>query len=55
MARFDQLMVYNTMLAGGLVPLFCHADPETARKVVDAIARGGVHPWTRVMGLQSRG
>lgn len=43
MARFDRLTVYNTMLADGLVPLFYHADPETARQVVDAIARGGAH------------
>jgi 2-dehydro-3-deoxyphosphogluconate aldolase/(4S)-4-hydroxy-2-oxoglutarate aldolase len=43
MARFDRLTVYNTMLADGLVPLFYHADIETARQVAAAIARGGGH------------
>ncbi len=41
MARFDRLTVYNTILQGGLVPLFYHSSPDTARQVAGAIADGG--------------
>lgn len=51
MARFDRLTVYNTMLADGMVPLFYLADVETARQVVDAIARGGA----RILEFTNRG
>ena len=43
MARFDRLTVLNTIIGDGLVPLFYHADIETAQSVVGAIARGGAH------------
>jgi len=43
MARFGRLEVYQTMLEEGLVPVFHHKDPETAKKIVRACARGGSH------------
>jgi 2-dehydro-3-deoxyphosphogluconate aldolase / (4S)-4-hydroxy-2-oxoglutarate aldolase len=41
MARFDRLTVYNTMIADGMVPLYYHADVETALSIAGALARGG--------------
>ena len=38
MARFSRLQVWNKMEEVGLVPLFYHADVETAKK----IDRGGL-------------
>jgi 2-dehydro-3-deoxyphosphogluconate aldolase/(4S)-4-hydroxy-2-oxoglutarate aldolase len=43
MARFDRLTVYNAMLADGMVPLFYHADTDTAVHMAAALARGGAH------------
>ena len=43
MARFDRITTYNAFLADGMVPLFYHADAETAAQVAAALARGGVH------------
>lgn len=41
MARFARLTVLNTMIEVGLVPVFHHGDIDTARFVVDALAKGG--------------
>ncbi len=41
MAKHSRLHVLNTIKQLGLVPLFYHADPEVAIKVVDAIVQGG--------------
>jgi 2-dehydro-3-deoxyphosphogluconate aldolase / (4S)-4-hydroxy-2-oxoglutarate aldolase len=41
MARFTRLTVLNTMVHTGLVPVFCHDDPETACRIVRACAEGG--------------
>ncbi len=43
MARFDRLTVLNTILADGMVPLFYHANLETAKQVAGALAEGGGH------------
>ena len=51
MARFARLDVLNTTLDIGLVPLFYHADPETARGVVSACVKGGA----RVIEFTNRG
>ncbi len=51
MARFDRLTVYNTILADGLVPLFYHADLDTAKNVAAALAEGG----SRVLEFTNRG
>jgi 2-dehydro-3-deoxyphosphogluconate aldolase/(4S)-4-hydroxy-2-oxoglutarate aldolase len=42
MARFSRLDVLNTMIDTGLVPLFFKKDLETAKKIVNACAGGGV-------------
>lgn len=41
MARFERLHVYQTMLNDGLMPLFYHASPDVALKVVEALYRAG--------------
>lgn len=41
MAHFMRLEVINTLLDGGVLPLFYHGDLETARELVKACARGG--------------
>jgi 2-dehydro-3-deoxyphosphogluconate aldolase/(4S)-4-hydroxy-2-oxoglutarate aldolase len=51
MARFDRLTVYQTMLAGGLVPLFYSPDLEVSKRVVAALASGGC----RVLEFTNRG
>jgi hypothetical protein len=43
MARFDRLMVLNTVLQDGLVPLFYHKNVETAQQVAAALAQAGGH------------
>ncbi len=43
MARFDRLMVLNTVLQDGLVPLFYHKNVETSQHVAAALAMGGGH------------
>ena len=51
MAKYDRWMVYNTMLAGGLAPVFYHSDLATAKKIVDACVAGGL----RVLEFTNRG
>lgn len=41
MARFTRLDFYRTVLEEALVPIFHHADPEIACRVVSAAAAGG--------------
>jgi 2-dehydro-3-deoxyphosphogluconate aldolase / (4S)-4-hydroxy-2-oxoglutarate aldolase len=41
MARFKRLDVLGSMIRTGLVPVFCHDDPEVARQIVAACAAGG--------------
>jgi 2-dehydro-3-deoxyphosphogluconate aldolase/(4S)-4-hydroxy-2-oxoglutarate aldolase len=41
MSRFTRLDVYGRLLDEGLVPIFHHADPDIACRVVAAIAEGG--------------
>lgn len=51
MAQFERLAVYNTVLKEGLVPLFYQSDFEIARRVVAALAEGGV----RLVEFTNRG
>ncbi len=51
MAHFDRLTVFNTVLADGMVPLFYHADIETAQALAGALANGG----SRVLEFTNRG
>jgi 2-dehydro-3-deoxyphosphogluconate aldolase/(4S)-4-hydroxy-2-oxoglutarate aldolase len=51
MARFSRLEVLNTMIDGGLVPVFYHADPQVAQHVAGACAAGG----SRVLEFTNRG
>ncbi len=51
MARFSRLQVWNTMEEQGMVPLFYHADVETSKQVVRALAAGGA----RVVEFTNRG
>jgi 2-dehydro-3-deoxyphosphogluconate aldolase/(4S)-4-hydroxy-2-oxoglutarate aldolase len=44
MARFARLTVLNTMIDVGLIPVFHHDDTATARRIVDALSRGGAQP-----------
>ncbi len=41
MARFTRLNVLNTILDIGLLPLFYHAETETAIEIVSALVKGG--------------
>jgi 2-dehydro-3-deoxyphosphogluconate aldolase / (4S)-4-hydroxy-2-oxoglutarate aldolase len=41
MARFKRLEVLQTMVESGLVPVFYHDDIDIAKKVAQAIAKGG--------------
>jgi len=41
MATFDRLKIFQTILDTGLVPLFYHADFQTAYDMVSACAEGG--------------
>jgi len=41
MARFSRMKVLNAIYETSLVPVFYHADLETAIKVVSAVSRGG--------------
>lgn len=43
MARFDRLMVLNTILQDGMVPLFYEGNLERAQALASALARGGSH------------
>ncbi|QPC85016.1 bifunctional 4-hydroxy-2-oxoglutarate aldolase/2-dehydro-3-deoxy-phosphogluconate aldolase [Phototrophicus methaneseepsis] len=51
MAQFDRLTVFNTVIEDGMVPLFYHADMETAQSLVGALADGG----SRVLEFTNRG
>ncbi|HML20360.1 MAG TPA: hypothetical protein PKD09_01850 [Aggregatilinea sp.] len=51
MARFDRLTVLNTVMAGGMVPLFYHADVEVAKQVAASLYNGGA----RVLEFTNRG
>ncbi len=51
MARHARLTVLNVMVESGLVPVFHHGDPDTARSIVDALSRGGA----RVIEFTNRG
>jgi 2-dehydro-3-deoxyphosphogluconate aldolase/(4S)-4-hydroxy-2-oxoglutarate aldolase len=41
MSRFTRLEIYGRLLDEGLVPIFHHADPDIACRVVAAVAEGG--------------
>ncbi len=41
MARFRRYQVINAMYDIGLVPIFYHKDPETAKNIVRVCAAGG--------------
>ncbi len=51
MARFDRLMVLNTVLQDGMVPLFYERDLERAQALAGALAQGG----SRVLEFTNRG
>jgi 2-dehydro-3-deoxyphosphogluconate aldolase/(4S)-4-hydroxy-2-oxoglutarate aldolase len=51
MARFARMEVLNAMYALGLVPVFYHQDPDTAKQIVNACAAGGA----RVVEFTNRG
>jgi 2-dehydro-3-deoxyphosphogluconate aldolase/(4S)-4-hydroxy-2-oxoglutarate aldolase len=51
MARFSRLDVTQTVLDAGLVPIFYHAEAETAAEIAAACARGG----SRVVEFTNRG
>ncbi|NUO79117.1 bifunctional 4-hydroxy-2-oxoglutarate aldolase/2-dehydro-3-deoxy-phosphogluconate aldolase [candidate division KSB1 bacterium] len=51
MARYDRLSVLNTMLNGGLVPVFYEGEFEVAKKIVAACYEGGA----RVLEFTNRG
>ncbi len=51
MARFSRLDVLNTMIAGGLVPVFYQPDPAVAQQLVAACRAGGA----RVIEFTNRG
>lgn len=42
MAKYSRLKVLTSMIEVGLVPVFYHADPQTAVRVVEACLDGGV-------------
>jgi len=41
MARFRRLEVLQAMVQSGLVPVFYHQDLEVAKRIAEAVARGG--------------
>lgn len=51
MASHSRLAVYDTILSGGVVPLFFHDDLATSIKIIDAILAGGA----RVVEFTNRG
>ena len=51
MARFTRLDTLNTILSGGLVPVFYNPDVAVAKKIVEAVADGGC----RVVEMTNRG
>lgn len=42
MARYHRLDVLNEIITTGLVPVFYHSDVEVSKKIIDALAEGGV-------------
>jgi 2-dehydro-3-deoxyphosphogluconate aldolase/(4S)-4-hydroxy-2-oxoglutarate aldolase len=51
MARFDRLTVLNTILEGGMVPLFYNSNLETSKQLAAALNKGG----SRVLEFTNRG
>lgn len=51
MARFDRLTVLNTVLEGGMVPLFYNGNLDTAKQLAAALCHGGA----RVLEFTNRG
>lgn len=51
MARFRRLMVLQTMVENGMVPVFYHRDLETTKDIARAVAAGGA----RVLEFTNRG
>lgn len=51
MATFRRLDVYNTILEGGLVPLYYNPDLEIMKKAVSACVEGGA----RIFEFTNRG
>ena len=45
MAKYDKIQVITTMKETGMVPVFYHSDPETAKKVLKACYDGGVRAF----------
>lgn len=45
MAKYDKIQVINTMAETGMVPVFYHACPETAKAVLKACYEGGVRAF----------
>lgn len=45
MARFNKIQVLQTMASTGMVPVFYHKDPETAKQVIKACYEGGVRAF----------
>lgn len=43
MAKYSRLKVLTSMIETGFVPVFYHADVDTAEKVIRACAEGGAH------------
>jgi 2-dehydro-3-deoxyphosphogluconate aldolase/(4S)-4-hydroxy-2-oxoglutarate aldolase len=51
MARFKRLKTLTTIIEGGLVPVFYQPDLEKAKRIVEAVAKGGC----RVIEMTNRG
>jgi len=51
MARFSRVQTWLTMEEQGLVPLFYHAEAETAKEIIGALAAGGA----RLVEFTNRG
>lgn len=51
MARFKRLATLTTIVQGGLVPVFYEPDIEKAKRIVDAVSKGGC----RVIEMTNRG
>lgn len=51
MAKYLRLQVFNTVIEGGLVPLFYHDNPEVAVEILKAVVEGGC----RVLEFTNRG
>jgi 2-dehydro-3-deoxyphosphogluconate aldolase/(4S)-4-hydroxy-2-oxoglutarate aldolase len=51
MARFKRLATLNAIIEGGLVPVFYQPDIDKAKRIVDAVAKGGC----RVIEMTNRG